>query len=136
MKISGTKKVSRFHTPKVVKLIAEREQLKEALAAECDKAYQTFLSEISLKYQELRDAVHSLATLDCLVSLSVVAAQPNYVKPDYSDEICIEVEEGRHPMVEQLLIDAYVPNDINLKSDGHRAILVTGPNMGNTDSLI
>lgn len=130
IKISGTKKLSRFHTPAVVKLIAERDQLKESLAAACDKAFKEFLTEISTKYQELRDCVQSLATLDCLLSLSTVASQPNYVKPEYTDDICIEVEEGRHPMVEQLLIDTYVPNDINLKSNGHRAMLVTGPNMG------
>lgn len=130
VKISGTKKLSRFHTPAVVKLIAERDQLKESLAAECDKAFKEFLTEISGKYQELRDCVQSLATLDCLLSLSTVASQPNYVKPDYTDDICIEVKEGRHPMVEQMLIDAYVPNDINLRSNGQRAMLVTGPNMG------
>lgn len=115
-----------------MKLIAERDRLKESLAAECDKAFQGFLVEISSKYQQLRDCVQSLATLDCLLSLATVANQPNYVKPEYTDDICIEVEEGRHPMVEQMLIDTYVPNDINLKSHGHRAMLVTGPNMGKT----
>lgn len=122
--------MSRFHAPAVTKLIAERDQLKESLAAECDKAFQGFLAEIATKYQELRDTVQSLATLDCLLSLATVAQQPNYVKPEFTDEICIQVEEGRHPMVEQMLIDTYVPNDINLRSNGHRAMLVTGPNMG------
>lgn len=136
IKISGTKKLSRFHTPAVVKLIAERDQLKEALAAECDIAFKKFLAEISTKYQKLRDCVQSLATLDCLLSLATVAGQPNYVKPEYTDNICIEVEEGRHPMVEQLLIDAYVPNDINLGYNGHRAMLVTGPNMGMIISFV
>ncbi|RPB27367.1 hypothetical protein L211DRAFT_819242 [Terfezia boudieri ATCC MYA-4762] len=136
IKISGTKKLSRFHTPTVVKLIAERDQLKESLAAECDKAFKEFLTEISTKYQELRDCVQSLATLDCLLSLATVASQPNYVKPEYTDDICIEVEDGRHPMVEQMLIDTYVPNDINLRSNGHRAMLVTGPNMGGKSSFV
>ncbi|KAF8472800.1 muts domain V-domain-containing protein [Kalaharituber pfeilii] len=136
IKISGTKKVSRFHTPAVVKLMTERDQLKESLAAECDKAFQGFLAEIATKYQELRDAVQSLATLDCLLSLAAVANQPNYVKPEYTDEICIKVEEGRHPMVERMLIDTYVPNDIDLSSKGHRALLVTGPNMGGKSSYV
>lgn len=130
IKISGTKKVSRFHTPRVIKLIAERDQFKESLASECDIAFREFLAEISTNYQALRDCVQSLATLDCLLSLATVASQPNYVKPQYTDEVCIQVTEGRHPMVEQLLIDTYVPNDINLRSNGRRAMLVTGPNMG------
>ena len=135
-KISGTKKVSRFHTPEVVRLIRERDQHKEALAAACDVAYSRLLAEISSKYQSLRDSVQALATLDCLLSLATIANQPGYVKPEYTSETCISVEQGRHPMVEQLLLDAYVPNDTELASDGTRALLITGPNMGGKSSYV
>ena len=135
-KISGTKKVSRFHTPEVVRLIRERDQHKEALAAACDVAYSGLLAEISSKYQSLRDCLQALATLDCLLSLATIANQPGYVKPKYTNEACISVEQGRHPMVEQLLLDAYVPNDTELASDGTRALLITGPNMGGKSSYV
>lgn len=135
-KISGTKKVSRFHTPEVVRLIRERDQHKEALAAACDVAYSGLLADISSKYQSLRDSVQALATLDCLLSLATIANQPGYVKPEYTNETCISVEQGRHPMVEQLLLDAYVPNDTELASDGTRAQLITGPNMGGKSSYV
>lgn len=116
--------------------LRERDQHKESLAAECDIAFKKFLAEISTKYQELRDCVQSLATLDCLFSLATVASQPNYCKPQFTSETCIEVVEGRHPMVEQLLIDAYVPNDISLHSSSKRAMVVTGPNMGGKSSYV
>ncbi|MCJ1389711.1 Mismatch repair protein msh3 [Xylographa bjoerkii] len=135
-KISGTKKLSRFHTPEVVRLLRERDQHKEALAAACDTAFATLLSDISSKYQAFRDCVQALAVLDCLLSLSTVANQPGYVKPKYTNEICIRVEQGRHPMVEQLLLDSYVPNDIDLASDRTRALLITGPNMGGKSSYV
>ena len=135
-KISGTKKVSRFHSPEVVRLIRERDQHKEALAAACDAAFNALLADISTKYQLFRDCVQALATLDCLLSLATVASQPGYVKPDYTNETCIIVEQGRHPMVEQLLLDAYVPNDINLISEKTRALLITGPNMGGKSSYV
>ncbi|KAI4227015.1 MAG: hypothetical protein LQ349_006791, partial [Xanthoria aureola] len=135
-KISGTKKVSRFHTPEVVRLIRERDQHKEALAAACDVAFTALLSEISTKYQLLRDCIQALATLDCLMSLAVVASQPNYVKPEFSDDTCIVVKQGRHPMVEQLLLDGYVPNDTDLATDQTRALLITGPNMGGKSSYV
>lgn len=135
-KVSGTKKVSRFHTPEVVRLIRERDQHKEALAAACDVAYSRLLAEISSKYQSLRDSVQALATLDCLLSLATIANQPGYVKPEYTNETCISVEQGRHPMVEQLLLDAYVPNDTELASDGTQALLITGPNMGGKSSYV
>lgn len=136
IKISGTKKVSRFHTPDVVRLLRQRDQHKEALAAACDKAYAGLLAEISADYQSFRDCVQSLATLDCLVSLAAIASQPGYVKPEFTEHSCISVNQGRHPMVEQLLLDTYVPNDIDLDGDKTRALLVTGPNMGGKSSYV
>jgi DNA mismatch repair protein MSH3 len=136
IKISGTKKLSRFHTPEVVQLIRERDQHKEALAAACDSAFNALLADISSKYHVFRDCVQALATLDCLLSLALVAGQPGYVKPNYTDEVCITVHQGRHPMVEQLLLDAYVPNNIDLTCDQTRALLITGPNMGGKSSYV
>jgi DNA mismatch repair protein MSH3 len=135
-KISGTKKVSRFHTPDVVKYLCERDQHKESLAAACDKAFAALLADISMKYQSFRDCIQAVATLDCLLSLSVIASQPGYVKPTYTDDTRINIQQGRHPMVEQLLLDTYVPNDTNLSSDETRALLVTGPNMGGKSSYV
>lgn len=135
-KISGTKKLSRYHTPEVVRLIRERDQHKEALAAACDKAFLGLLSEISGSYQSYRDCIQALATLDCLLSLATVAGQPGYAKPEYTEETCIVVDQGRHPMVEQLLLDAYVPNNTALATDMTRALLITGPNMGGKSSYV
>lgn len=135
-KISGTKKVSRFHTPEVVRLIRERDQHKEALAAACDVSFASLLADISAKYQSFRDCIQALATLDCLLSLATIASQEGYVKPEYTDSTCISIEQGRHPMVEQLLLDAYVPNDTNLATARTRGLLITGPNMGGKSSYV
>ena len=43
VKMSGTKAVSRFHSPQITKLLQEREQQKESLGVECDRAYRNFL---------------------------------------------------------------------------------------------
>ncbi|KAI9796319.1 MAG: Mismatch repair protein msh3 [Piccolia ochrophora] len=136
LKISGTKKQSRFHTPEVVRLMRQRDQHREALAAACDAAFAALLASIAAKYQTLRDCVLALACLDCLLSLADVASQPGYVKPEYTDGACISVTQGRHPMVEQLLLDTYVANDIALSSTATRALLITGPNMGGKSSYV
>lgn len=128
--------MSRFHSPEVTKLIRERDQLKEALAAACDTAFKELLALISTKYQAFRDCVQSLAVLDCLLSLAEIANQPGYVKPEFTNQTSILIEQGRHPMVEQLLLDAYVPNDIYLSSNETRALLITGPNMGGKSSYV
>lgn len=135
-KISGTKKVSRYHAPEVVKLIRERDQHKEALANACDAAFTDLLVEIGAKYQAFRDCIQSLALLDCLLSLADVASQPGYCKPEFTDNIGVDVQGGRHPMVEQLLLDAFVPNDVQLSFNETRALLITGPNMGGKSSYV
>ncbi|KAK4917989.1 Mismatch repair protein msh3, partial [Elasticomyces elasticus] len=65
-----------------------------------------------------------------------IAQQPGYVKPVFTEEAGLHIEQGRHPMVEQLLTDAYVPNDTKLQHDETRALLVTGPNMGGKSSYV
>ena len=135
-KISGTKKVSRYHAPEVIKLMRERDQHKEALANACDSAFANLLAEISSKYQGFRDCVQSLALLDCLLSLADIASQPGYNKPEFTEETGISIHGGRHPMVEQLLLDAFVPNDVHLSADQTRALLITGPNMGGKSSYV
>jgi DNA mismatch repair protein MSH3 len=136
IKISGTKKVSRYHAPEVIRFIKERDQHKEALANACDAAFMDLLGEIGGKYQAFRDCVQSLALLDCLLSLADVATQPGYCKPEFTDQIGIHIEGGRHPMVEQLLLDNFVPNDVDLASDATRALFITGPNMGGKSSYV
>ena len=70
-----------------------------------------------------------MAVLDCLLSLSAVALLPGYTKPAFVETGGIEVVGARHPMVEQILSDSYVPNDIHLRHDEMRALILTGPNM-------
>ncbi|KAJ2907012.1 putative dna mismatch repair protein msh3 protein [Zalerion maritima] len=139
IKISGTKKLSRFHTPDITRLIRERDQHKEALAAACDRAFKELLAEIASHYQPLRDAVSALATLDCLLSLSKVAALPGFNKPSFlpsTADPTIEIHEGRHPIAEQTLESGYIPFSTTLTSPEPLAHLITGPNMGGKSSFV
>jgi DNA mismatch repair protein MutS len=79
----------------------------------------------------LRQVARALAELDALASLAEVAARHGYVRPLVDDGDRIEIREGRHPVVEQLLPDGerFVPNDANLNQDDGRLLIITGPNM-------
>ncbi|KAI0974303.1 muts domain V-domain-containing protein [Xylaria arbuscula] len=139
IKISGTKKLSRFHTPEVVRLISERDQHKEALSAACDVAFASLLQSIASDYQPLHDAISSLATLDCLLSLSKVAALPGYTKPNFlppDTPPTISVTAGRHPIAEQTLATSYIPFTTTLASPAPLGHLITGPNMGGKSSFV
>lgn len=138
VKISGTKKLSRFHTPAVIRMLRERDQHKESLSAACDAAFRSLLSEISTHYALFRDSISNLATLDCLLSLAAVASLPGYTKPTFTESTEISVVGGRHPMVEQILSTSYIPNDTKLSNEElhTRALLITGPNMGGKSSYV
>ncbi|KAF9185929.1 Mismatch repair protein msh3 [Haplosporangium sp. Z 767] len=86
VKISGTKQVSRFHTPETIQLIQAKAQHQERLALACERAFAAFQHEFSERYEVFRDLVQNLAVLDCLFSLAVVACMPGYVKPEYVDD--------------------------------------------------
>lgn len=139
-KISGTKKLSRFHTPDVIRMLRERDQHKESLSAACDVAFSSLLQDISAHYASFRDAVSSLSTLDCLLALSTVASFPGYTKPSFSESPTAEISitDGRHPMVEKLLSTGYIPNSTTLSTapGSTRAQLITGPNMGGKSSYV
>lgn len=138
-KISGTKKLSRFHTPEVIKLTTERDQYREALAAACDKAFKDLLNTIAADYQPLRDAISSLATLDCLLSFSKVAAMPGYSKPNFlpdSSPPTISITNGRHPIAEHTIESGYIPFTTTLANPKPLAHLITGPNMGGKSSFV
>lgn len=138
IKVSGTKFISRFHTPEVIKMLGERNLHKESLSAACDAAFSDFLSQISKHFIPIRDTILALATLDCLYSLSLVALQPGYNKPQISNNTNIDISQGRHPMVEQLLTSTYIANDTHLSTEigQTRALCITGPNMGGKSSYV
>ncbi|KAG8217898.1 muts domain V-domain-containing protein [Butyriboletus roseoflavus] len=135
--VSSTKYCRRYHTPEVKKLIQERARYKELLAAEANKAYSAFLSEIAQShYSLLRDAINKLAIADCLLSLAHIALQDGYVRPELTDEDVLDIIDGRHPMVEALRSDPFVPNSLLMGDDSPRSIIITGPNMGGKSSAV
>ncbi len=93
-------------------------------------------------FNELRDAIAQqtgvlqenaelLAYLDCFAGLAEVAERHDYVRPSVDDSLEIDIEEGRHPVVEQTLEpgDPFIPNDMHLDPDDEQVLIITGPNM-------
>ncbi|MBQ6262760.1 MAG: DNA mismatch repair protein MutS [Clostridia bacterium] len=78
----------------------------------------------------IRTTASALARLDVFIALSEVAAQNGYVCPTVDGGDVIDIRDGRHPVVEKFVRDAYfVPNDAYLDTKDNRLALITGPNM-------
>jgi DNA mismatch repair protein MutS len=78
---------------------------------------------------ETKRIAGALAELDCLLSLSLVAVNNNYVKPEISDDQTINIKLGRHPVIELSMDSQFIPNDAYLDSGSSRLMILTGPNM-------
>jgi DNA mismatch repair protein MSH3 len=120
----------RFHSPEIISLIRQREQYKERHVAEANKAYKTFLSDIAQQYYSLfRDVINKLATADCLMSLAAMSLEGSFCKPAFVDALSVTIEEGRHPIIEQVRSEPFVPNTIRIGGDFPRNLVISGPNV-------
>ena len=79
-----------------------------------------------------------IASVDCLISFALVAGQNNYCKPEINEKMIIDIQEGRHPVIEKQLPieETYVPNDIHLDDNTHQILIITGPNMAGKSALL
>ena len=79
-----------------------------------------------------------IAKIDCLVSFADVAVKNNYVKPVIDDSYVIDIKEGRHPVIEQMMPvgEPYISNDVYLDREKQQIIIITGPNMSGKSALL
>lgn len=118
----------RFFTP-------ELKHHEEIILTNQDKATQLeqeilteLINQVLSRTQLLQQTATAVAQIDCLLSLTLVAWKNGYHRPEFSDSGRIEIEAGRHPVIEQLLdSNQFVPNDTKL--DPCQLWVITGPNM-------
>ncbi|THH08198.1 hypothetical protein EW145_g2862 [Phellinidium pouzarii] len=135
--INQDESARRYRTPECKKKLQERAQYQEKLEVEANKVYLTFLVEIMDEhYVTLRNAVNNLAIVDCLFSMAEVASQDGYVKPIFVEGDVLEITDGRHPMIEVLRKDPFLPNSLCLGDTDTKAKIITGPNMGGKSSAV
>jgi DNA mismatch repair protein MutS len=98
-----------------------------ALALE-KSLYDALIETLQAHLPRLQRIARALAQLDVLASFACTASRRSYVRPAFSEENILEIEAGRHPVVEGQ-IENFIANDCRL-SPSRRLLLITGPNMG------
>jgi DNA mismatch repair protein MutS len=80
----------------------------------------------------------ALAALDCFASLAEAAVRHGYARPDVNDSTVLDIRQGRHPVIEQLLPpgEKYIPNDLRLDTADAQVLIITGPNMSGKSSYL
>ncbi len=91
--------------------------------------YEQLLDALIEELDTLRDCARGLSQLDVLVTLAERAQSLNYVRPQFTDNHCIDIRQGRHPVIEQVQKGPFTANDARLDAT-RKMLIITGPNMG------
>ncbi|SCU92776.1 LAFA_0F12794g1_1 [Lachancea sp. 'fantastica'] len=136
IKVNSTKTLSRFRTPETSKLVEQLEYHKNVLTIICEEHFKKFVRRISLEYHLLRELIGNLAVFDCILSLAATSLNRNYVRPKLlNDRRHVKIRNGRNPIIESLDVN-YVANDVYMREDENKLMIITGPNMGGKSSYI
>lgn len=101
--------------------------------------YELFLQvreEINRQVSRLQQIAQNIATLDVILGLAELAHQRNYCRPVVDESDIISISEGRHPVVEVVQKEPFIPNDTYLNRNDHQIIIITGPNMGGKSTYL
>jgi DNA mismatch repair protein MutS len=74
--------------------------------------------------------------VDALASLATIAVRNRYVRATLSDDVEICVEDGRHPVIEQIASERFIPNHTDIVRDRNGIQVITGPNMGGKSTYL
>ena len=122
------KNAERYITPELKTFEEKALSAQDRALAREKHLYEKLLDDLAPELPSLQRLAGALAELDALATLAERAATLGYAEPRFTDEEKIEIESGRHPVVEKQ-IDEFIANDTRLNS-GRRLLLITGPNMG------
>ena len=122
------KNAERYITPELKtfedKALSARDR---ALALE-KSLYEQVIEDLQAHLGVLQKIARAIAQTDVLANFSSLAVRKSFARPHFADQICIDIEGGRHPVVEGQ-IENFIANDCRL-SPLRRFLLITGPNMG------
>ena len=120
----------RYITPELKELENKILGANERLLVLERQLFADLLSAISAEILRIQKTASCVAQLDVLAGFAEAAVCNNYTKPVVDSSDVLDIAEGRHPVIEQMLKGSlFVPNDTTLDEGGNRMLIITGPNM-------
>tara|TARA_B100001559_G_scaffold306973_1_gene298690 strand:+ start:4403 stop:7000 length:2598 start_codon:yes stop_codon:yes gene_type:complete len=100
--------------------------------------YQNLLNELQKELKILKNNSKIIAQLDILSSFSLSAIKENYCRAKFTKGTILEINDGRHPVIESSLPpgENYIPNDLKLDNKNDQIIMITGPNMSGKSAIL
>ena len=123
------KNAERFITPELKTFEDKALSSKSRALAREKFLYEMLLDALNDELSALQISAHALCELDVIANLAERAVQLELCQPEFCDSPMLDIEQGRHPVVESVLDEPFIANDLKLAED-RRTLIITGPNMG------
>ena len=120
----------RYTTPRLKELEDTILNAEDKLTALEYDLFCRIRDSIALELERIQRTAKAIARLDVYASLSLVSERNRYVRPKLNEKGVIDIKDGRHPVVEQMITnDLFIANDTYLDNGSHCISVITGPNM-------
>ena len=126
----------RYVTPELKDYEAKVLGAEEQIARLEERLFAELRDVVGAAIRRVQDTAARVAAADALASLADAAARNQYVRPEVGEGFALEIEGGRHPVVERVMPrEAFIPNDVRLDGE-HQIMIVTGPNMAGKSTVL
>ncbi len=120
----------RYTTPRLKELEDTILNAEDKLTALEYDIFCRIRESIAMELERVQRTAKAIARLDVYASLSLAAERNHYVRPALNEKGVIDIKDGRHPVVEQMITnDLFIANDTYLDNGSHCISVITGPNM-------
>ena len=126
----------RYITDELKKREAEVLGAEERLVALETHLFKELVEEVAASLGAIAATAEALAGLDALCGFAEQAHDSGYVRPELAADGVLEIEEGRHPVVERAIGNRFIPNDCRLGPDQTSLMVITGPNMAGKSTYL
>jgi DNA mismatch repair protein MutS len=126
----------RFITPDLKELEEKIVGAEEKAKAIEVRLYDALLEAVAKQSAAILATGRVVGDVDALASLATIAVRHRYVRASLSDDVEICVDDGRHPVIEQLTSERFIPNHTDVARDRNGIQIITGPNMGGKSTYL
>jgi DNA mismatch repair protein MutS len=123
------KNAERFITPELKEFEDKALSAKSRALTREKQLYAELLETLNKDLQCLQNCASAISEIDLLATLAERAHSLNFCQPELTEQPGIDIQGGRHPVVEQVLSEPFVANDLQM-NDKRKMLIITGPNMG------
>lgn len=127
----------RFITPQLKELESKILTARDRISELEREIFRRVCAEVAVHGERIMETASGLGSLDALLAMSQAAAEHGWIRPLVDGDTTLEIEGGRHPVVESSLGPGrFVPNDLDLSNTERQVMIITGPNMSGKSTYI